>query len=77
MDIKSRADKTPYTLFPHLLYMDDLKIYASNETQLKHMINITHKFSEDIGMKFALDKCRTLHINRGKLLTQTTLCFLE
>jgi hypothetical protein len=47
--------------------MDDLKIYASNETQLKHMINVTHKFSEDIGMRFGLDKCRTLHINRGKI----------
>jgi hypothetical protein len=31
------------------------------------MINITHKFSEDIGVKFSLDKCRTLHINRGKI----------
>jgi hypothetical protein len=31
------------------------------------MINITHKFSEDIGMRFGLDKCRTLHINRGKI----------
>jgi hypothetical protein len=47
--------------------MGDLKIYASNETQLKYKINITHKFSEDIGMKFGLDTCRILHINRGKI----------
>jgi hypothetical protein len=63
--IKGRQD-TIYTI-SRLLYMDDLKIYASNETQLKHMIKVTHKFSEDIGMKFSLDKCRTLHINRGKI----------
>jgi hypothetical protein len=43
----------------HLLYMDDLKIYPANDTQLKHMINNVHKFSEDTGMTFGLDKCRT------------------
>jgi len=34
--------------------MDDLKIYTANDTQLKHMINIVRKFSEDIGMTLAL-----------------------
>jgi hypothetical protein len=63
--IKARQD-TIYTI-SHLLYMDDLKVYASNETRLKHMINVTHKVSEDIGMKFGLSKCRTLHINRSKI----------
>jgi hypothetical protein len=63
--IKGRRDTID--TISHLLYMDDLKIYASNETQLKHMINITHKFSEDIGMKCGLDKCKNLHINRGKI----------
>jgi hypothetical protein len=52
----------------HLLYMDDLKIYAATDTQLKHMINIVRKFSEDIGMTFGLDKCKTVHINKGKLI---------
>jgi len=63
--IKGRQD-TIYTV-SHLLYMDDLRIYARNETQVKHMVKMTHKFNEDTGMKFGLDKCRTLHINRGKI----------
>jgi hypothetical protein len=49
----------------HLLYMDDLKIYAANDTQLKHMINIVHKFSEDIGMTFGLDKRKTIDIKEN------------
>jgi hypothetical protein len=40
--------------------MDDLKFYASNESQL-------NKFSQDIGMKFGLNKCRTLHIKSDKI----------
>jgi hypothetical protein len=38
--------------------MDDLKMYAASDTQLKHMVNIAHRFSEDIGMTFGLDKCK-------------------
>jgi hypothetical protein len=50
-----------------MLFMGDLKLYASNESQLKHLINITNKFSQDIGMKFGLNKYRTLHIKSGKI----------
>jgi hypothetical protein len=57
---------TQYTI-SHMLYMDDLKLYASNESQLKHLINITNKFSQDTGMTFGLNKCRTLHIKSGKI----------
>jgi hypothetical protein len=55
--------------------MDDLKIYATNDTQLKHMIKIVHKFSEDIGMTFGLDKCKTTHINKGKLINNNEEAF--
>ncbi|XP_060523202.1 uncharacterized protein LOC132700100 [Cylas formicarius] len=50
----------------HLLYMDDLKLYASSKQQLSSMIRIVEMFSTDIRMKFGLDKCRTIHINKGK-----------
>lgn len=64
--IKEKINVTNYIL-SHNLYMDDLKIYAGNESHLKQMINITQKFSEDIRMKFGLDKCRTIHIIKGKM----------
>jgi hypothetical protein len=57
--------------------MDDLKLYAINERQLKHLINITNKFSQDIGMKFGLDKCRTLHIESGKISNPDEEMFQE
>jgi hypothetical protein len=40
--------------------MDDLKIYAANDTQLKHMINTVHKFGEGIGMTLALTNVKLL-----------------
>lgn len=51
----------------HLLYMDDIKIYASKLSHLEHLLNIVEKFSKDICMNFGLDKCRTLRMIRGKL----------
>ena len=51
----------------HLLYMDDLKIYASNDNQLESLLNTVKNFSDDIRMKFGLDKCNKLSIIRGKL----------
>lgn len=49
----------------HLLYMDDLKLYASNKVHLQELLNLTHTFSRDIQMNFGLDKCRTQTITRG------------
>ena len=41
----------------HLLFMDDLKLYADSDPNLNKLLNIVHKFSNDIGMNFGLDKC--------------------
>jgi len=51
----------------HLLYMDDLKIFASSNDQLNKMLEIVKQFSKDIRMEFGLDKCKTIHIHRRKL----------
>ncbi|KAL1446158.1 hypothetical protein WDU94_008911 [Cyamophila willieti] len=50
----------------HLLFMDDLKLFASSVVNLKKMISVVHDFSEDIQMKFGLDKCKILNMIRGK-----------
>lgn len=54
----------------HLLYMDDIKIYAPTPTQLRSLLHITEEFSEDIGMEFGINKCRTLHVEKGKWANQ-------
>ena len=53
----------------HLLYVDDLKLYASNDNQLRSLINITKHFSDDIRMSFGLDKCNKLSIIKGRLVS--------
>jgi hypothetical protein len=47
--------------------MDNLKIFASSSDQLNKMLEIIKQFSKDIRLEFGLDKCKTMHIHRGKL----------
>ena len=42
----------------HLFYMDDLKLYAKDDSELEGLLKIVKGFSDDIGMEFGL---------RGKL----------
>ncbi|XP_050550436.1 uncharacterized protein LOC118279092 [Spodoptera frugiperda] len=55
------------TTISHLIYMDDIKLYSKSEKEMKTLIDITSKFSRDINMQFGLDKCKTIHIIRGKI----------
>jgi hypothetical protein len=43
----------------HLLYMDDLMLYGKKES--------FRIFSDDISMKFGLEKCARLVVERGKV----------
>ncbi|XP_067139882.1 uncharacterized protein [Centruroides vittatus] len=47
--------------------MDDIKLYASTQKQLHQLLQITHSYTKDIQMEFGLDKCKTLHIEKGIL----------
>lgn len=64
----------------HLLYMDDLKLYATNEEQLQKLIALTHFMSEDIGMLFGTKKCKILGMNEengknARLLFKCRKCY--
>ena len=48
----------------HLLFMDDLKLYASNEKSLESIIQTVRVFSNDIGMEFGVEKCAVLTIRK-------------
>lgn len=52
----------------HLIYMDDLKLFAKDEAQLEGAIDLVKTFSSDINMQFGLDKCATTVYRRGKLV---------
>lgn len=58
--------KNPETTINHLLYMDDLKLFANSEQSLQQQLMMVHEFSRDIRMDFGLDKCAKLIIKGGK-----------
>ena len=49
----------------HLLFMDDLKLYASSEADLDVLVNEVYAYSNDIGMEFGMDKCASLVTKGG------------
>ena len=51
----------------HLLYMDDLKIFAKEEACLDALIQTVRVFSSDIDMEFSIEKCAILIMQRGKV----------
>ncbi|XP_064074799.1 uncharacterized protein LOC135194103 [Vanessa tameamea] len=57
------------TAITHLMYMDDIKLYGKSEKDMEDLLTITANFSKDIHMTFGLDKCKTLHIHNGNILT--------
>ena len=50
----------------HLLYMDDLKLYAKSLKELEDQLKIVHGFSKDICMEFGLEKCNKVTIKKGR-----------
>ena len=46
--------------------MDDLKLYANNDSNLKILLEVVREYSEDVRMGFGLDKCNKLTIKNGK-----------
>jgi hypothetical protein len=60
-----RLNNTTLSKLNHLLYMDDIKLYASKKNHILSLLTITENFSNDIGMSFGIDKCKMQSICRG------------
>ena len=50
----------------HLIYMEDIKLFAKNEKELETQIQTVRIFSQDIRMEFGIGKCTMLVMKRGK-----------
>ena len=50
----------------HLMYMDDIKLFAKNEKELETLIHTVRIYSQDIGMEFGIEKCAMLVMKSGK-----------
>lgn len=69
---KIKHQNTTQHTINHLLYMDDIKIFAPNKTQMQALLKITEEFTKDTGMEFGITKCKMLHIERGRFYAQET-----
>ena len=52
-------------LVNHLLFMDDLRLYASSQRELDSLVKVVESYSRDIGMEFGMDKCAVLVMKDG------------
>ena len=52
--------------FSHLSFMDDLKLFSRDKTELQQELTIVKIFSDCIRKDFALDKCATEIYKSGK-----------
>lgn len=49
----------------HLLYVDDLKVFASSQAKLNRVLKMTEEAMGDIGLLWNPKKCNVLHARRG------------
>ena len=52
----------------HNFFVDDLKLFSTNMNNIKGLLDIVTIFSRDIGMKFGVDKCAFVQVEKGKLV---------
>ena len=50
----------------HLMYMDDIKLFAKNEKELETLIHAVRIYSQVIGMFFVIEKCAVRVIKSGE-----------
>ena len=49
-----------------LLFMDDLRLYGSNDNEIGSLVKVVKIVSGVTGMQFGFDKCAVLKMKRGK-----------
>jgi hypothetical protein len=52
----------------HLLYMDDLKLYANSKKNSDNLLAITCNFSKSIAMELGPEKCKIINLEKGHLV---------
>ena len=50
----------------HLMYLDDIKLFAKNQKGLETLLHPVRIYRQDIGMEFNIDKCAMLVMKSGK-----------
>ena len=50
----------------HLMYMDDMKLFAKDGKELETLMHAVRIYSQEIGMEFGKEKCEMLVMKSGK-----------
>ena len=61
----------------HLLYLDDLKLFAKSRGELESLLKVVELFSSSICMNFGLNKCATTSVMRGKLVEYSDMALSD
>ena len=61
--------KTSSDKINHLMYMDDLKLYGKSKDELESLVHTVRIFTNDIQMRFGIEKCATLLMKRGRKIS--------
>jgi hypothetical protein len=59
---------TTKTKISHLLYVDDLKLSAKSEEELRKQVQRVKTLCDDIHMDVGLEKCAKITFKKGKLI---------
>ena len=72
--------KLPQHKLTHLLYADDLKTYHKTPTNYKAIMMETRRMKSmfsDIGLEWGLNKCATVTVSKGKIVSAENLILNE
>ena len=61
-----RLSKPVGTKVTHLLYVDDLKVFASSESKLNRALRSTSTAMQDMGLQYNPKKCNVIYVRKGK-----------
>ena len=61
------GETAKHQLISHLLCMDNLRLYGRISDQLDGLLHTVRTFSDDIQMKFGLEKCAVAHFVNSRL----------
>ena len=50
----------------HLMYMDDMKLFAEKEKEMETLIQTKRIYNQNIGTEFSMEKCAMLIMRNGK-----------
>ena len=62
-----RLSKPMSTKTTHLLYIDDMKLFAASENNLKRVMTVAKNGMESTGLKWNEKKCAVIHVKRGQV----------